>query len=271
MDHITQMSDPGNILEIAGLAASFFTPRGVFPALEGVSFSVPAGQIVGIVGQSGSGKSVTSLSVMGLLPSGGKVTGGAIRLNLDALAYDLTKTPEKVFRKLRGGSLSMIFQEPMTALNPVLTVRRQLTECIRLHDPTADPRRRARELLHQVGFSDPGRILRSYPHNLSGGQRQRVCIAMAIAGHPRLLIADEPTTALDVTVQAQVLGLLQRLSRELGIAVLLITHDLSVVAAICRQVVVMYRGQVVEKGDVAQVFRAPKHPYTRKLLQGDAP
>ena len=271
MDYITQMADPENILEIDGLHTDFFTPRGTFPALEGVSFSVPAGEIVGIVGESGSGKSVTSLSVMGLLPSGGKITAGAIRLNLGALAYDLTKTPEKVFRKLRGGSLSMIFQEPMTALNPVLTVGRQLTECIRLHDPTDHPRRRARELLHLVGISEAGRVLKCYPHNLSGGQRQRICIAMAVAGHPKLMIADEPTTALDVTVQAQVLGLLQRLSRELGMAVLLITHDLSVVASICKWVVVMYRGEVVECGDVEQIFHAPKHPYTRKLLQEDDP
>ena len=271
MDHITQMADPENILEIDGLETAFFTSRGVFPALEKVSFCVPAGQIVGIVGQSGSGKSVTSLSVMGLLPPGGKITGGAIRLNLGALAYDLTKTPEKVFCKLRGGSLSMIFQEPMTALNPVLTISRQLCQCIRLHDPTADVRRRARELLHLVGFSEPGRILRSYPHNLSGGQRQRICIAMAVAGHPKLLIADEPTTALDVTVQAQVLGLLQRLSRELNMAVLLITHDLSVVASICQQVVVMYRGEVVECGDISQIFHHPNHPYTQKLLREEHP
>ena len=271
MDHLTQMADPENILEIDGLHTDFVTPRGTFPALEGVSLSVPAGEVVGIVGQSGSGKSVTSLSVMGLLPPGGRITGGAIRLNLGALAYDLTKTPEKLFCQLRGGSLSMIFQEPMTALNPVLTVGRQLTECIRLHAPADHPGQRARQLLRQVGFSDPGRILKSYPHNLSGGQRQRICIAMAIAGRPQLMIADEPTTALDVTVQAQVLGLLKKLSRELNMAVLLITHDLSVVAAICRWVAVMYRGQVVEWGTAEQIFRAPKHPYTQKLLQEERP
>jgi len=272
MDYITQMKDPENILEIEDLEAAFFTSRGVFTPVDGVSFSVPAGEIVGIVGESGSGKSVTAMSVMGLLQAGGKVTGGQIRLNLGELAYDLTKAPEKVLRKLRGGVLSMIFQEPMTALNPVLTIGRQLYECIRLHDPAADPRRRARQLLHMVGLADAGRILKLYPHNLSGGQRQRICIAMAIAGHPRLMIADEPTTALDVTVQAQILGLLQRLSRELGMAVLLITHDLSVVASICRQVVVMYRGNVVETGTAAALFHAPTHPYTRKLLrQGDTP
>jgi ABC-type dipeptide/oligopeptide/nickel transport system ATPase component len=150
-------------------------------------------------------------------------------------------------------------------------VGRQLTECIRLHDPTAEARQRARQLLRQVGFSDPGRILKSYPHNLSGGQRQRMCIAMAIAGRPKLMIADEPTTALDVTVQAQVLGLLQQLSRELNMAVLLITHDLSVVAAICRWVAVMYRGQVVEWGTAEQIFCAPNHPYTQKLLREERP
>jgi len=266
MDHITQMSDPGNILEIAGLAASFFTPRGVFPALEGVSFSVPAGEIVGIVGQSGSGKSVTSLSVMGLLPSGGKVTGGAIRLNLDALAYDLTKTPEKVFRKLRGGSLSMIFQEPMTALNPVLTVRRQLTECIRLHDPTADPRRRARELLHQVGFSDPGRILRSYPHNLSGGQRQRICIARALGLRPELLVLDEPVSALDVSVQAQILNLLRDLQERLQLTCLFIGHGLGAVHYVSHRIAVMYMGRIVEEGTPGEIFSAPKEQRTKDFL-----
>ena len=268
MDYVTSMKDPENVLEIQDLETCFFTHRGQVRAVDGVSFSVPAGEIVGIVGESGCGKSVTGLSLMGLLQKPhGKVTGGQLRLNMGACAYDLTRTPEKVLRSLRGSTLSMIFQEPMTALNPVLSIYQQLSECIRLHDPKADPRRRCRELLHMVGLTDAGRILKLYPHNLSGGQRQRICIAMAVSCHPRLVIADEPTTALDVTVQAQILLLLQRLSKELGTAVMLITHDLGVVAGICQRVVVMYAGKVVEEATVEELFHAPAHPYTQGLLR----
>ena len=268
MDYITSMKDPGNVLEIDGLETCFFTHRGNLRAVDGVSFALPAGEIVGIVGESGCGKSVTGLSLMGLLQHPhGQITNGQIRLNMGDCAYDLTRTPEKILRTLRGGVMSMIFQEPMTALNPVLTIYRQLSECIRLHDPSADPRRRCRELLHMVGLSDAGRILKLYPHNLSGGQRQRICIAMAVSCHPRLMIADEPTTALDVTVQAQILSLLQRLSQDLGTAVLLITHDLGVVASICKKVVVMYAGKVVETGTAEEIFHTPAHPYTQGLLR----
>ena len=266
------MKDPNNILEIENLQTCFFTDRGKVRAVDGVSFSVPAGKTVAVVGESGCGKSVTSLSVMGLLQKPqGKITAGSIWLRLEDRVYDLVTTPEAEMRRLRGGKIAMIFQEPMTALNPVLTVGEQVAEAVRLHHPQGRDRDfcrlRTRLLLEQVGIADSAAVSKKYPHQLSGGMRQRVCIAMALAADPQLIIADEPTTALDVTIQAQILALLKQLQTQTGCAVLLITHDLGVVAQMADLVVVMYAGRVVEQGTAAEVFHSPAHPYTRALLQ----
>ena len=270
-DYLTQMKDPENVLEIDGLCTNFFTDTGVVRSVDGVSFSVPAGKTVGIVGESGCGKSVTSLSIMGLLPKPqGQIVGGHLRLNLGQEAYELTRTPESVMEQLRGNVISMIFQEPMTALNPVLRVGSQIDEVIRLHDPQrkakASARQRTLELLHTVGIPNAQGVYRMYPHNLSGGMRQRICIAMALACSPRLIIADEPTTALDVTVQAQILQLLRQLKGQTGSSILLITHDLGVVASMADLVVVMYAGRVVEQGTAEDIFYRPAHPYTVGLM-----
>ena len=250
------MRDPGNVVEFDELQTWFYTDAGIVRSVDGISFDIPAGKVVGVVGESGCGKSVTSLSLMGLLQKPqGRITGGAIRLNMGDFAYDLTKLPEKQYRQLRGNVISMIFQEPMSALNPVMRIGEQIAEVILLHDkgcPTkAQALKKAEQLLQTVGIPDPGGTLRRYPHSLSGGMRQRVCIAMALACSPRLLVADEPTTALDVTVQAQILSLLRDLKDRLGSAVLFITHDLGVVAQLCDLVVVMYAGRV------AALFPAP--------------
>ena len=270
-EYLTQMENPDNVLEVSDLQTCFDTDRGRIRAVDGVSFSVPAGKTVALVGESGCGKSVTSLSVMGLLPPGrGRITQGGIRLNLGEKAYDLTKTPEPVLRKLRGGELAMVFQEPMTALNPVLTVGSQIAEAVKLHHPQGKDRAfcrsRVLRLLEQVGIPDGPAVYKKYPHQLSGGMRQRIVIAMALAGDPRLIIADEPTTALDVTVQAQILALLRSLKVETGCALLLITHDLGVVASMADYVVVMYAGKVVEQGLLREIFYQPAHPYTQALL-----
>lgn len=267
MDYITQMEDSQNVVEFHHLQTCFFTENGVVRAVDGVSFSVPKGKIVGIVGESGCGKSVTGLSLMGLLPKKrSRIQGGKILLNMGSHAYDLTKLPEKRFRRLRGGDISMIFQEPMTALNPVLPIGRQIAESIRLHDPTANPTSRTAQLLHTVGLPDQGRIAKLYPHNLSGGQRQRVCIAMALAGNPRLIVADEPTTALDVTVQAQILELLLTLQKEHGLTYVFVSHDMAVVRKICDRVLVMKDGKVVECGATEDMSLRPQEEYTKKLL-----
>ena len=269
--YVTQMADPGNVLEIEDLHTHFFTDRGVVRSVDGISFCVPAGKTVGIVGESGCGKSVTSLSLMGLLQKPqGKVVSGQLRLNLGSSAIDLAKTPEKVMESLRGNVISMIFQEPMTALNPVLRIGAQIDEAIRLHDSSRktrqDVRQRTLELLQTVGIPNGPGVYRMYPHSLSGGMRQRICIAMALACNPRLIIADEPTTALDVTVQAQILALLRQLKEQTGSAILLITHDLGVVAGMADFVVVMYAGRVVEQGTVEDIFYRPAHPYTIGLM-----
>lgn len=270
-EYFTQMKDPENVLEIDGLCTSFFTDSGVVRSVDGISFHVPAGKTVGIVGESGCGKSVTSLSLMGLLQKPqGRVVAGQLRLNLGNSAIDLAKTPEKVMERLRGNVISMIFQEPMTALNPVLRIGAQIDEVIRLHDESRKTRQEVRqrtlELLHTAGIPNAPGVYRMYPHNLSGGMRQRVCIAMALACSPRLIIADEPTTALDVTVQAQILALLRQLKEQTGSAILLITHDLGVVAGMADLVVVMYAGRVVEQGTVEDIFYRPAHPYTIGLM-----
>jgi len=268
---LTKMEDPKHVLEIRDLKAGFFTENGLVRSVDGVSFSVPAGKTVCLVGESGCGKSVTGLSLLQLLQRPhGQIFSGNIRLQLPEGAYEITRTPEAVMETLRGGAISMIFQEPMSALNPVLTVGYQLNEVILLHDRAIKSKQaagqKAKKLLEAVGLPDPERIFRGYPHNLSGGQRQRVCIAMALACQPRLIIADEPTTALDVTIQAQILTLLKEMTAKSGSAVLLITHDLGVVAEMADLVVVMYAGRVVEQGTAGEIFANPAHPYTQALM-----
>ena len=253
------------LLEVQDLRTWFHTDAGIARAVDGVTFQVQRGQVVGVVGESGSGKSVTALSVMGLVPEPGRIEAGS-RVTLDG--RDLVGLRPQELRRLRGREMAMIFQEPMTSLNPVYPVGEQIAESLRVHQglkkgPAAD---RAVELLRRVEIPDPAQRAREYPHQLSGGMRQRVMIAMALANDPALLIADEPTTALDVTIQAQILDLLLDLRRELGMGVLLITHDLGVVAETCDRVVVMYAGEVVEEGPVAEVFERPAHPYTQGLL-----
>ena len=261
--YLTQMDDPENVVEFRDMQACFFTDAGVVRAADGVTFDIPRGAVVGVVGESGCGKSVTSLSLMRLLQRPqGRITGGQIRLNLGQKAYDIAKMPEEAMIPLRGKELAMIFQEPMTALNPVFPVGRQVEEMLLLHSPQAPARGRVLELLEMVGIADPERVYGRYPHELSGGMRQRVMIAMAIACQPKVLIADEPTTALDVTIQAQILEILKDLKDKTGCSVLLITHDLGVVAGMADFVVVMYAGRVVERGTVEEIFYKPAHPYT---------
>src|SRR6185369_3038398 len=254
------------MLEVSGLRTSFrLEGGGEFDAVEGISFSIEPGRTLGIVGESGCGKSVTSLSIMGLLPKGqGRISGGTVRFEGKDLA---TFTPEQM-RGLRGNRMAMIFQEPMTSLNPAFTIGDQLIEGIRVHrDVSAqDARAHAIEMLRRVRIPSPERRIDEYPHKLSGGMRQRVMIAMALACEPRLLIADEPTTALDVTIQAQVLDLMRTLREETGTAIILITHDLGVVAELADEVVVMYSGRIVERAPVERLFAHPQHPYTIGLL-----
>ena len=252
------------LLQVDALVTSFKTPRGTLRAVDGVSLSVARGQTVCIAGESGCGKSVTALSIMGLLPDVARVDSGAIRFN----GVDVLALPPAQRRGLRGRALAMIFQEPMTALNPVLTIGHQVEEVFAIHGSAG--RREAREkvlaLLRQVKIPDVERRYDEYPHQMSGGMKQRVMIAMALANRPELLIADEPTTALDVTIQAQVLHLLKELQRELGTGIVFVTHDLAVVAEIADRVVVMYGGRVVEQGSVLDVLEHAAHPYTRGLL-----
>ncbi len=254
------------LLEVRDLVVSFHTDAGVIRAVDGVSFDVPRGKTVGLVGESGCGKSVTSLSIMGLVPSPpGRIERGSMRFE----GRELVGLSERELRKLRGRKIGMIFQEPMTALNPVFTVGMQVMEAVRAHAKVsrAAARARAIELFTRVGIPAPAERIEAYPHQLSGGMRQRVMIAIALASEPELLIADEPTTALDVTIQAQILDLLASLQRDLGMSMLLITHDLGVVAEHAHEVVVMYAGKVVESATAAQLFAAPQHPYTRGLLR----
>jgi peptide/nickel transport system ATP-binding protein len=253
------------LLEIENLQTHFFTDRGQIPAVDGVSIRVNKGEVVGIVGESGCGKSVTSLSVMRLVPNPpGKIVGGSIRFK----GEELVAASEKRMRELRGNEIAMIFQEPMTSLNPVYTIGDQIGEVIRLHTGATkkEARQRSIDMLKKVGIPRAEAIVDEYPHQLSGGMRQRVMIAMAMACNPELLIADEPTTALDVTIQAQILDLMRQLNRESETAIMMITHDLGVVAEMCHRVVVMYAGNVVEEGDVRSILKEPKHPYTIGLL-----
>ncbi|OYD07254.1 ABC transporter ATP-binding protein [Paludifilum halophilum] len=253
------------LLELSRFKMHFHTDKGVVKAVDGVDITVDEGEIVGLVGESGCGKSVTSLSVMGLVPQPpGKVEGGSIKLS----GRDLTRLKRKEWQRVRGNEVAMIFQEPMTSLNPVFTLGNQMVEAIRQHKEInkKEARQLARETLQEVGISRDG-ILDEYPHQLSGGMRQRVMIAMAMVCRPKLLIADEPTTALDVTIQAQILDLMRRLNRETNTAILMITHDLGVVAEMCDRIIVMYAGQVVEETDARRLFRNPQHPYTIGLLK----
>jgi oligopeptide/dipeptide ABC transporter ATP-binding protein len=262
----------GPILQVENLRTYFTTDGGVARAVDGVSFHVNPGETLGIVGESGSGKSVTSLSVMRLIPSPpGKIQEGSSILfrNERGVMEDLARATEPRMREIRGNDIAMIFQEPMTSLNPVFTVGDQIVESIRLHQGLGkkDAREKAIEMLQLVGIPIPRQRIDEYPHQLSGGMRQRIMIAMALACDPKLLIADEPTTALDVTIQAQILELLNRLQEELGMSIILITHDLGVVAETCDRVIVMYAGQVFEEGPVDDVFHDPQNPYTEGLLR----
>jgi oligopeptide/dipeptide ABC transporter ATP-binding protein len=253
------------LLEVRDLAVDFQLDDGKVRAVDGVSFAIRRGEILGLVGESGSGKSVTSLAIMGLLPPRvARVQAGSILFD----GQDLFRLAESQMRKLRGGRIGMIFQEPLTALNPVFTVGYQIVTGILAHEriPPREARERAIELLRMVHIADPTKSIEAYPFQMSGGMRQRVLIAMALASRPDLLIADEPTTALDVTIQAQILDLLREIRERTGIAILFITHDLAVIAELCDSVAVMYAGEVQERGSVASVFGAPRHPYTRGLL-----
>ena len=253
------------LLEIQDEKLSFFTPVGEVKALDGVSFSMEEGEVLGIVGESGSGKSVTAYSVMGLTAFPGKLVGGTIRFN----GHQVDQMTEKEFRRMRGNEVSIIFQDPMTSLNPVYTIGNQIEEVIKLHtDKTPkEAHARAKELLELVGINEPEKRIKQYPHELSGGMRQRVMIAIALACEPKLLIADEPTTALDVTIQAQILELIMELKEKLGMAVILITHDLGIVSSMCDRIAVMYAGKVIECGTTDDIFYDPRHEYTKGLLR----
>ncbi|MBR2540048.1 MAG: ABC transporter ATP-binding protein [Mogibacterium sp.] len=270
-EYLTEMKDPKNVLEIDDLHTYFFTDVGTAKAVDGVTFEVPQGKTVGVVGESGCGKSVTSLSVMQLLQRPqGQIVGGNIRINLGDKAYDITKTPIEAMQKLRGNFVSMVFQEPMTSLNPVFRIGDQIDEVIELHDghgkTKEDIKARSIEMLELVGIANSEGVYKMYPHELSGGMRQRVMIAIALACNPRLIIADEPTTALDVTIQAQILDLFRNLKERINSSIMIITHDLGVIAEMADYVVVMYAGRVVEKGTAEEIFAHPAHPYTIGLM-----
>ncbi len=253
------------MLEVRDLHTSFFTKAGEVKAVNGVSFSLDSGKVLGIVGESGSGKSVTAYSILQILTPPGRIVGGSIRFQ----GKELVGVSDGEMRKIRGNKISIIFQDPMTSLNPVYTVGNQLEEAIRLHTGRthAQARERAEEMLALVGINEPKKRLKQYPFELSGGMRQRAMIAMALACEPDILIADEPTTALDVTIQAQILELMQSLQKKLGMAIIMITHDLGVIASMCDEVIVMYAGSVCERGTADNIFYSPRHEYTRGLLR----
>ena len=269
-EYTAQMHDPNNVLEVDNLHTYFFTDIGTVKSVDGVSFDVPVGKTVGIVGESGCGKSVTSLSIMQLVqrPTG-QIVEGEIRFAGSDMVYDIAKTPTRVMQKIRGNQIAMIFQEPMTSLNPIFRIGMQIEEVLKLHSPDWDKEKvkaRTIEMLEMVGIANAEGVYRMYPHELSGGMRQRICIAMALACSPRLIIADEPTTALDVTIQAQILDLLRHLKDRINSSIMLITHDLGVIAEMADYVVVMYAGRIVEKGTVHDIFKNPSHPYTIGLM-----
>ena len=269
-EYVTQMKNPENCVEFDNVHTFFFTDIGTVKAVNGVSFEVPQGKTVGIVGESGCGKSVTSLSLMQLVqrPSGQTVEG-EIRFNTGDKVYNVVNTPLSVMQKIRGNQMSMIFQEPMTSLNPVFRIGDQVDEVIALHNPEMTKEQvkaRTIEMLDMVGIANKEGVYMMYPHELSGGMRQRIMIAMALACDPKLIIADEPTTALDVTIQAQILDLLRNLKDKINSSIMLITHDLGVVAEMADYVVVMYAGRVIEKGTAREIFKDPRHPYTIGLM-----
>ena len=270
-EYLTTMRDSNNAVEFDDLHTYFFTDVGTVKSVDGISFEVPIGKTVGVVGESGCGKSVTSLSLMQLLQRPqGQIVSGQIRLNLGDKAYDITKTPNEKMQNIRGNHVSMIFQEPMTSLNPVIRIGEQVNEVIELHDSEGktkeDIKARTIELLQMVGIANSEGVYSMYPHELSGGMRQRVMIAMALACNPKLIIADEPTTALDVTIQAQILDLLRTLKDKINSSIMLITHDLGVIAEMADYVVVMYAGRIVERGTAREIFTNPSHPYTIGLM-----
>ena len=270
--YTTKMRDENNVVEFDNVCTYFFSDVGTVKAVDGVSFDIPKCSTVGVVGESGCGKSVTSLSLMQLLQRPqGQIVEGAIRLNLgNDKAYDIAKTPADKMQGLRGNYISMIFQEPMTSLNPVFRIGAQIDEVIALHEGEGktkeDIKKRTIEMLETVGIANSNGVYEMYPHELSGGMRQRVMIAMALACNPKIIIADEPTTALDVTIQAQILDLLRNLKDRINSSIMLITHDLGVIAEMADYVVVMYAGRVVEKGTVEEIFAHPSHPYTIGLM-----
>ncbi|MER8684169.1 MULTISPECIES: ABC transporter ATP-binding protein [unclassified Mesorhizobium] len=265
-DDLTPDTSARPVLEIRGLNLDFGTPRGRIHALRNISLDVPTAQVVGIVGESGSGKSTLAYTVMGLLSENADVTAGSVLFE----GKDLLKMPAQARRSLLGDRLSMIFQDPMTALNPVRTIESQMID-IQHHEPGSRGAKRARalEMLHRVGIPDPQSRIDAYPHHFSGGMRQRVCIAMALLVKPALLVADEPTTALDATLEVQIIHLLKELQKEIGCSILFVSHHLGAVAELCDRVAVMYAGEVVEEGAVRDIFHNPAHPYTRALLECD--
>ena len=273
-EYLAVMKDPNNVVEFDNLHTYFFTDVGVTKAVNGVSFNIPAGKIVGVVGESGCGKSVTSLSLMQLVQGPvGQIVEGSIRYtSSEGKTYDIAKMPREDMRQIRGREIAMIFQEPMTSLNPVFRIGEQLDEALALYKPeysNEELKNRSIEMLEMVGIADPDKIYRNYPHELSGGMRQRVMIAMALICDPRLIIADEPTTALDVTIQAQILDLLRSVKDKINGSIMLITHDLGVIAEMADYVVVMYAGKVIETGTIREIFKSPKHPYTIGLMRSD--
>ncbi len=253
------------LVEIKDERLSFFTPAGEVKALNGVSFTMNEGDVLGIVGESGSGKSVTAYSLMGLTAHPGKLVGGTLHFN----GHEVENMSEREMQKIRGNEVAIIFQDPMTSLNPVYTVGHQIMEAILLHTDKSksEAKARAKELLELVGINEPDKRLKQFPHELSGGMRQRIVIAMALACEPKLLIADEPTTALDVTIQAQILELMMELREKLGMAIIMITHDLGVVAQMCEKIAVMYAGNIIEYGTTDEIFYEPKHEYTKGLIR----
>ncbi len=269
-EYITQMKNPENVVEFDNLHTYFFTDIGTVKSVDGVTFEVPQGKTVGIVGESGCGKSVTSLSLMQLVQRPqGQIVEGAIRFHTGTDVFDIAKTPSVEMQKLRGNQISMIFQEPMTSLNPVFRIGAQVDEVIALHNKQmgkGDVKNRTTQMLELVGIANSEGVYKMYPHELSGGMRQRVMIAMGLACNPRLIIADEPTTALDVTIQAQILELLRNLKNQINSSIMLITHDLGVIAEMADFVVVMYAGKIVERGTVSEIFKNPCHPYTVGLM-----
>ena len=259
------MTDPEDVLELHDLKSWFYTEKGIVKAVDGGNLRIPKGKIVGLVGESGCGKSMTARSIMGLLKYPGRIAGGSILFD----GKDLAKLREKELRGICGKDISMVFQEPMTSLNPVLKVGRQVSETLLVHDPEIgreEAKKRVVDMFGKVGIPEPEKRYDSYPHQLSGGLRQRVCIAMAMICRPKLLIADEPTTALDVTIEAQILKLMQQLCAESGTSILIITHNLGVVAEICDEVYVMYAGRIVEQADTFELFDHVEHPYTKGLM-----